>query len=263
MDHWTTSYWVAGDTTIDGLTYTRVRSRIVYWESTIMSMDCNAWEEYDGETHFVRETDRQVLMHIDGAEDRLLYDFTVSVGDSIPFPSNFPTNTAWQDDDQWAMVVATDSVLIEGTYRERLVIDTSASPDYSWGRPYVIEGIGGGQGPFQPLCAQVGISHGIALICVSEQGSSIFGETPCWIYTGVQSPIMGTALTAYPNPTTGFVHFDGIVEYSVVNMTGNRIFFGRGHTLDLVGQESGLYLIRSRPTDGHLVSNTRILLLAR
>ncbi len=252
LDHWTTTYWIGGDTLIDGTAYTRIENRTAYWQSPILSMYCTTWHEYTGEALFVREVDHRVFHRNTNGEERMIYDFTAEVGDTIPFPS------AAYGDDQRGVVIGIDSILVNGTYRKRFTIPEIDG--FGFGPPQIIEGIGGNRGPFQELYGQVGLSHGTRLLCVVEHGTSVHGEDPCLLLTGVREPPLAAPVLVFPNPTNGPVHF-GVapVQYLIADAVGRTVARGYGHGVDLSDHPSGAYLLRTWVDPSTLSATVRLI----
>lgn len=257
LDRYTTTYWLAGDTVIDGLTYARVANRTAYRQGTILAMNCNASYDYDGPVHLVREADRRVFFRSEDGE-HLIYDFTAGVGDTIPFPSN-QTPTLMAPDETWITVIAIDSVEVDGQYRKRFIAD---SLDQLGPQPMVIEGIGGGNGPFQPLYGHLGLSHDVRLRCVAEEGDVIYGEDPCWFVTGIPASTTRASVRVVPNPSAGMFDILGArpgVHYHVLDPSGTVVRSGSDQRVDLGEHPPGLYLLRLWSRDGTPLRTHRLI----
>lgn len=256
MDHWTTSYWLSGDTTINDTAYQKVVSRGRYYESYINAPpnSCTTSYFFDGPSRFVREADRKVYARFSNPTEVLIYDFNAEVGDTIPFPHNAD---GYQD---WGVVSAIDSVEVNGTFRKRFVIPEI--PGFGNGIPHVIEGIGGCNGPFQELYGQMGLSHGNHLNCVVEHGVPIYGDMFCPNYTNVEDLLAATILRIAPNPSTGLFVINGIVGLCVLEVFDNRgVLRTRtvGDRLDLSGAPTGLYHLRVLQPSGRVISSERLM----
>ena len=243
LDHWTTTHWIEGDSLIEGVTYQKIRRRTRYWQSPIVSMFCNAWSEWNEESIFVREEGQRVFSFTEGEADHLIYDFTVGLGDTIPFPSNVSQYTGLCDYMAWCVVVVVDSVEVNGSYRKRFNCEDGPLQADAL---YVIEGIGGVNGPFSPLYWQCGLSHGYSLNCVREFGQVIYGEPFCDLVTSLEFTDMSERLSVYPNPTSGVVQLGTtMARINVVDRTGRTIRTGRGTTMDLSDLANGTYFLRA------------------
>jgi hypothetical protein len=255
MDTYLTTYWLAGETVIDGLTYTLVANRTAYWQSPILSMNCTMSYEYEGPIHLVREVDRRVFFR-SGDSEHLIYDLTAEVGDTIPFPSN-STPTMMAPNDTWITVAAIDSIEVDGQYRKRFIADSLDQLDP---QPMVIEGIGGGNGPFQPLYGHLGLSHGVRLLCVMEHGEVIFGSPGCPLITGTPEAGPHEVITVFPNPTNGVVRFGDIpVRYTFTDVTGRSVLRGEGTAADLSAQPPGVLLLRLCSLKGVYLGSIRVV----
>lgn len=251
-DTWTTSFWLSGDSIINDTTYQRVASRGIYFQGYINAPQyaCTTSYFFDGVHRFVREFDRKVYARYGSTPERLIYDFTVEVGDTIPIPSNM-------DGFQYQGVVTTiDSIEVNGTYRKRFIIPEI--PGYGTGVACVIEGIGGCRGLFQELYGQMGLSHFTLLDCVMEQGSSIYGEDECNLYTTVAGGLSTRSIIVAPNPSPGHFYISGMAQRSVLEIfdaQGRLIMRPNGDLIDLSGKPSGLYLLRIRTPQGQPISS--------
>jgi hypothetical protein len=230
LDTYTTSHWIDGDTVINGLIYYRLRSHTLHDISSIVIF-CEGSSHYAEPTIFVREIDGRVYV-FDQDQGLLFYDFTASVGDSIP-------NSPYGINPSMIVVIMVDSIFINGTYRKRQWVEADPGTDPI----FVIEGIGSSSGLFKPFTYQLGLSHFIELTCVREQDEVIFGEASCMLVNDIfENNIF--PIIIHPNPTTGIINFSDQLTYEIFDATGRFITSGRATTADLTAEPSGLYLIR-------------------
>lgn len=254
-DTWTTTFWLAGDTLINDTLYTKVVSRGFYQQGYITAPlgECTTSYYYNGQTRFVREVERKVYARMGTMSERLIYDFTAEVGDTIPFPN-------YLEDHQWGVVSEIDSVEVNGTYRKRFIIPEI--PGVGNGTPEVIEGIGGCRGPFQELYGQVGLSHGTGLDCVVEHGVPIYGGTVCPIYSHVPLRTGVAEIRVAPNPSTGAFTISGTdahVRFEVLDHLGAALLTGHGERLDLGNHPPGLYMLRLWSANGTFLGSHRLV----
>ncbi len=255
MDNWTTSFWLSGDTLINDTTYQKVVSRGLYYESYINAPpnSCTTSYYFNGQTRFVREVEQKVYGRYSNSPERLIYDFTAELGDSIPFPHNMD---GYQE---WGVVSAIDSVEVNGTYRKRFIIPEI--PGFGNGIPHVIEGIGGCTGPFNELYGQTGLSHGTHLNCVVEHGVPIYGDTFCPNFTNVHDVVATPIISIVPNPSAGEFVINGIVGLCTLEVFDNRgTLLQRlvSDRIDLCGAPSGLYHLRVLQPSGQVISSHRL-----
>ena len=120
--------------------------------------------------------------------DTLLYDFSLGVGDTIPFGINNQINPILYVDQ-------IDSVQIGNSYRKRLRLGNTVGVD-------LIEGIGSTSGLLENLFI---FECGGYLDCVSWNGQTIYPDTsyPCDLMNGINEFLghsIHTDLKIYPNP---------------------------------------------------------------
>lgn len=255
-DIYTDTYFIGGDTILNGQSYQVIRRQERYSQSSILSMNCNNSSYANGIAHFVREQDKRVYVLIEPIEEYLIYDFNVEVGDSIPYPSSFP-NAPVSDYPGWANVILIDSVDINGSYRKRFVVD---SLEDFVGTRSIIEGIGGSSGPFHPLDVQFGLSHFLSLECVKENGTPVYGEGICASITGITANHMKNDFVLFPNPTSNSVHFgEAILRYEVFDAIGKKRLEGIGNNADLSDLTVGTYFIRLWSLDDRAIGFDKVV----
>jgi hypothetical protein len=107
-----------------------------------------------------REENRKVYKsEIYSEVEELIYDFSLTVGDSVYVDSVYYTSN-------YAHVISVDSVLVGGSFRKRIQFD---DPPEVW-----VEGIGSLQSPFNPIrwCMQFGAET--LLLCVSDSTGNLY-----------------------------------------------------------------------------------------
>ena len=151
---------------------------------------------------------------VSGTPEKLIYDFNVGVGDSIP---------AYVGRKQ---VVATDSILIGGVYHKRFLTTDTAY--------YVIEGVGSNRGLIPDLNDGGGT---VVFYCFTDTGVTWSPDTtfPCtYIYpmgfTNAISNVNNEApeINVYPIPANDILHIattaHDILHVAVFNSTGQYIW---------------------------------------
>ncbi|NQX92642.1 MAG: hypothetical protein HRT74_11055 [Flavobacteriales bacterium] len=155
-ESWKHVYTVSGDTTIDNLQYAKLNIFSEYEVGSVSSDWCSEtlfhYEHYYGA---IRESGKKVYLRQDGApEDMLVYDFNLSIGDTLPSPDGFE-NGVYSD----RIITDIDSIMAFGSYRKRFVVNNVK---------YVVEGIGSSTGLFNTFtfdptyCA-------VIMLCYSEE----------------------------------------------------------------------------------------------
>ncbi len=123
--------------------------------------------------------------------DTLLYDFNLSVGDTLP--------STWINYNPENYVTSIDSILIGSSYRKRFQLSSSASAN----EVTLIEGIGSSLGLLSPLTSNVNVSfHYNILNCVTINGLTIYPDTSaiCSLISEVYENKNDLSFSVYPNP---------------------------------------------------------------
>lgn len=241
-----------GDTLLAGLTYHKV------YTSTDLSLDESDF------TGGLRESAKRIYYYDAAAHvERLLYDFTVAVGDTINDPSN---GTAV------GIVDHIDSVMISGAYHKRFNFHMLTSSSTLVGGTW-IEGIGNsslggllGNPIMQPTC-----DCAINTAC-AQKSSDYDYHNPQYSALDCEGVLLRTVIcygdprsvSVYPNPVRGesVIELGGNVNYNKVNvydMQGkcvqtivvnaeNRV------PLNRVDYAPGLYLYRVQNGEGDAVN---------
>ncbi|HEY0978180.1 MAG TPA: T9SS type A sorting domain-containing protein [Flavobacteriales bacterium] len=248
------NYTLAGDSIIDGLTYTKVeRTGTVdpMWtgvEPTPPSC-INTYTYGPWHAGLIRQEGR-TLRKWDGENDVLLYDFDLQIGQNVPL-------SAVNGNDQ-ITVSALDSIEMNGVWRRVYTItgDWSAT---------LIEGVGSDKGLFEPMSTM--FECGYQLDCFSLEGQSYY-PTPgpdCDLHIGLAETQQPRLMLA-PNPTEGLLQVitpDRTASQAteVVDVNGRTVqqatLQGGRAEIDLTGVPAGTYMIRVGPY------RERVVLLGR
>ena len=256
-DTWETTFWLAGDTLISDTMYQKVASRTYYYQGYINAPmnACTTSFYFDDVSRFVREVDHMVYARLSNSSERLIYDFNAEIGDTIPFPWNLDNSYTY------GVVDEIDSVEVNGTYRKRFRIPED--PQLGGDDPFIVEGIGGCNGPFQGLHGQIGLSHFVALICVAEQDEVIYGDPNCSFITSIAVQRARHELLITPNPSNGHFRLSGLApseRYMVLDAAGRVLVTGSSTELDMRPYPDGLYLLRVAGTERNVVDAQRLLI---
>jgi hypothetical protein len=244
------SYWKTyvlftdGDTLVNGYTYTKLlEKRLIYpWHfqgihhSTPSFSEiyagCFRNDELNKQAFFIRPNDSIEI---------LWYDFNMEIGDTIVNYGIFSK-----------VILDIDSVMLDGIYRKRLVIDSC-----SWPEPnYYIEGLGSTYGLIsQGFCS---FEAGEELHCVSVQGNIIYHnsfDSTCAIINSVQNSFPLSASTkVYPNPTRNSISI--VFEsnqgqdhtLSIYDVFGKKVYekeqYLNREPISIIGFQKGLYFFK-------------------
>ena len=238
------TYTVGDSVNLDG-----VRYRVVTDGSEVYY----AREEADGERVYAR-TEFDV-------EERLFYDLTAAVGDTIPLPA-FNTHPFV------AVVRRVDSVrLNNGTFRKRQVIEAES------GVFELVLGIGSNAGPFESLDGSSRVEWPGCLTDFFHSGGRLYpsSEDNCDITLAnprVSAP--STSVDVYPNPAAaGSVvtirspeRFDAYVLSDALGRVVARGDVGAGGGIDIGGLLPGTYVVQLS-SDGDVGGSAATRLLVR
>ncbi len=205
------TYRIEGDTLINGIVHKKM------WHTNEDPSIGNWTLE-----KIIREDSTQkVFQHIGIIDDLLIYDFGLSVGDTI-FSNINP--------DEMAIVGAIDSIeLNDGSKRKRLDLNSLTCPNLN-DSEYWIEGIGGvshAMSFIENFCAT---DIGRFLRCFSNDGSFLYGPTDgstCFIINSTDE-IEESKIKVFPNPTQDILNLEydemlKIEELNILNFNGQVI----------------------------------------
>jgi hypothetical protein len=235
-----------GDTMINGFQYEILRGHPLYSLSTPYCPPYAADFSTSTIVNYMREdtATKQVFVYTDDFNGNhpsggyLLFDFSLNVGDTIN-----------------GMIVNTiDSVtLLDGATRKRWNFDPS-------GNFFYIEGIGGKQGMYHPF-QRVGLGYWTEPLCISENGSEIYGDRCNDNVLSVKEPPPTVSFEIYPNPAqdgitvelpSDFNHQSAII--SIFNAQGQvlqeqKSIVDNTVILSLLDYPAGMYFIQVRDED--------------
>ncbi|MCC7502828.1 MAG: T9SS type A sorting domain-containing protein [Flavobacteriales bacterium] len=189
------------------------------------------------------------------AQPDLLYDFDVLPGDTVTDPLG-----VWQTD---MKVLTVDTVVINGTQRKRIGIESIISPG---GPPaYWIQGIGGNGGLFS-TCGCSSVSGQTELVCMTvndtvQFGGNVGGVGDCSLL--LSSGSEGFALeefTVFPVPAGDQLQWRPLgvqpIHAEVLDMDGRIVFAGNtgSNTLEVDGFSTGAYVLRLVDAKGKTLS---------
>lgn len=188
------NYVLGGDTIIQGMSYVRVlRSGMESyswngpppfplppWVTCSGSMTYPAYE-----LGYIRQEGSRIhTWYWD--EDRLLYDFDLEVGDTLPLSVN-----NWNTD---ITVTAIDSFLVGTEWRKRFTLNNS------WSQ-FLLEGIGSDHGLFEPISSF--FDCGYELTCFGLGSEAFYPEAgpACALITPIANSVhQGARYSVFPNP---------------------------------------------------------------
>lgn len=255
--------YINGDTLIDGKVYNKMYTRGYGYEvwigpPPIYDCDFNRYH-YNSLAAYVRQEGKKVFC-LDAwfNEELLLYDFDLSVGDTLPLTDFCFT---WGE---MPVVVAIDSMLVGGEYRKVFETDYESAVV-----KYFYEGIGYGGG-FLGNCS-IFSEYPSYLHCYAVGGVTYLPElyAECELNVGV--PVIKTEMAShvYPNPVHDFMVLETdyplkstVLEvYSatgrIADVSYTRIDQEK-YLVDFSGLGSGFYLIRIL-SEGRIQGQVKII----
>ena len=217
------NYFTGADTTINGLVYKKILKKGTGYYSWFgpppVPSSCQLPPYTYTNTvasYYMRSAGKQMYLRqpFDTAE-YLLYDFDLSVGDTLPLSYNNYTNDI--------TVVAIDSFYTSAGYRKKFELSQT-----SWAQ-YLLEGVGHSRGFIEPI--NVPLECGFMLECFSLNDTSYFPSTGlnCDIFAGVHEPVQGLSITISPNPFNSFTEVNfkeeiKNIDFTVYNALGEVVF---------------------------------------
>lgn len=234
----TTYYKAENDTLIDNKLYKKI------YTSYLDSLMSN-WRETG---YYVREDSLQrVYLNYAGGTERLIYDFSLTIGDSIPMGDSVFGGY------QYAFVDKIDSILINGFQRKMIFFK-------GYDAEYWIEGIGSSTTPFFPFKNYSAADVSWELLCVKENDFTIYlnqNYTDCYVVHFNHANELALenelSLDIYPNPSNGSFSIDlGAIydktKITITDLNGRvlqKYAFERKQLLKLkIDEIPGVYFLR-------------------
>ena len=243
----TTTYKISGDSVLNSNTYKKVYSSDeefpVDW-----NYNCLIREDVNNKKAWIKNSSEN---------ERLLYNFSVNVGDSILL--------GYPEEQFYLYVDSIINININQTLRKKYWLSCKVKPEYNetW-----VEGIGSNKGILASGSAFI-VGGWSWLLCVSENNELIY-ENPnyndCYmITTGIQES-KKELFNIYPNPVKDkiyIVNHQNIKIKSIIlsDYLGNEIkyFITNNYYLDIHDIPSGLYILKINYTKGVIIKKIIIL----
>jgi hypothetical protein len=187
-------YYLAGDTIINSNTYKQVfkNGQGTYTWMAPPPVGCSGTYAYTDTTpaYFLRSAGQQMFLRQPAdTSEYLLYDFNLSVGDTLPVTFNNPQSNIY--------VSGIDSIYTPYGYRKRFTLSGNTSAQY------LIEGIGSTNGLVEPV--SVVLECGYSLTCYSLNDTTYYPAMgpACILPAGLASVALPGGMSFYPNPFAG------------------------------------------------------------
>lgn len=224
---WDEKYFFLGDSAFDGHQYKKL------WkiEDSIFSV---AQRTYAG--LFREDSTGKAWLCYAGAHEKVLFDLNRSVGDTLRvvslYSQNSPASPFHSDSTITVVVVAVDSVMINGTAHKRLAIDNL--PLSYQQHEYWIEGIGSTAGlPYSGQGNMVATIWWSILLCYEENGQTVYADSStfssCYEVPpmSIEENSLSNAMQVHPNPATDVVNINvaglqGPATVSLYSLQGQK-----------------------------------------
>jgi len=190
-----------GDTTINGMTYKKLYY-INNYDSVYQNLQYyGALREDSLKRVYVLSHDIATAFNISDSIELLLYDFNVSVGDTVKIP-NTHANTVVDN-----IVTKVDSAVVSGQWRKRIYMRGYGVSQRVW-----IEGIGDQKGLFFPYGYE--FENYRMLSCYEDSNTywtspwlALYGGDCFKVGIDKQNEDFKDNLVVFPNPATDFINF--------------------------------------------------------
>lgn len=236
----TLEYYLEGDTLLYGDNWSKLFRRNLQGGTAY----CGA----------IKDSDGIVEIKLPEEEKRLLYDFSLEVGDTFPYPL---FHFGW--DVYTAMVVEQiDTVqLVNGEFRKEIVSNMVTSGIFEEVQERWIEGIGSIHGllfPLNPKLLEVEANEEFTLVCFSENDELLYHNprfANCLTTTNVvDNDETDIYAKIYPNPARNFIvissEYSANIKYITIYDSTGKIIIQRSNTLkiDISGLGTGMYFCK-------------------
>lgn len=222
-------YYSKGDTTISNQSYTKV-----YLKSFFGS---NLEIHYHGAYRV--EGEKVYFLAKNSSEEYLLYDFSLQVGDTLPY----------KERDRKFTVASVDSVYYYGRLRKRQTFRLALNIGY------IIEGIGSFFGPFETRYWDA-LDSQYTLRCFAEELGPTLNNIECEPrppLSLLDEEKKKTPILVFPNPSKGLFTFhssdDKAKTITVYDSKGKACLelphVGPNQPIDLTSKPKGIYYLRT------------------
>ena len=200
----------------------------------------------------IKESEDIVEIKLPDEEKRLLYDFTLAVGDTFPYP---PFHFGW---DVYSVMVVEriDTVqLINGEFRHEIVSNMVTSAVFEEFQERWIEGIGSVHGllfPLNPKLLDVECNEEFTLVCCSEDGELLYHNprfASCMTATEIDDAVDNDrCIQLYPNPARDHIMISTadntqIKTITIYDSSGKKVMqVSNTSEIDISGLKTGMYL---------------------
>lgn len=214
---------------------------------------------FEGTGKFIRSDDSNRVFSYDGELEKILYDFNLMVGDT------FETNNDYDCD---IVVGEIDTIMLEnGEPRLKWIFYDSGDdyhPEFSFGYPFWIEGIGHQYGLFgnDQMCQIDGC--GTYLLCMNFQDTLIYMSNldSCWVTISSTINSYGASIQIFPNPVSETLKISDpdlqIESIRILNLHGSLLIEKYQSEINTRQLLPGFYFLQMKLKNGLSVTRTLI-----
>ncbi|PLW95201.1 MAG: hypothetical protein C0592_00640 [Marinilabiliales bacterium] len=233
-------YKTGSDTIINGKTFTKIEQ---YYNG------CKSFLRVSGDTVFCKYT----LESGFDTTEFILYNFGLSVGDTMNITMSNDGNTIWP-----AEVMYIDSVLIGDTFHKRLLVN-------GWLYFAFVEGVGCDNGLFYNELYWV--DNWGSTICYSRNdtifsvdGSGQMNLGNCWQSIGINEPQISEPFI-YPNPTKDYIQINlpNISIAKIYSAKGICVLESKKTIIDIHSLPQGIYFVQVLTANNAVYSDKLII----
>jgi hypothetical protein len=221
-----------------------------YFYEVLMSTT-PAGNNFEGTARFIRTDSNNHVFFLQNGNAGLLYDFDLMVGDT------FQTNNDYDCD---LVVGDIDTItLLNGEERKKWIMYFSGDdyhPEYSYGYPYWIEGIGSSNGLFgnEVMCQIDGCGSWYLCIFWEEEIILMYDDT-CWLYISSDITPSSINIKVYPNPAVSNLEIsdpDSLLKsISITGLDRKTHYQGADTQIDIINLPPGIYFAQITLKNGN------------
>lgn len=245
--------YIDGDTTVNGIEYLKIYLSgydRIEWIPTPYNNYYN--HVFHG---FLREEDHKWYT-LCGDQDKLLFDFTLEVNDTVYSAFTFTMNVP-------ITIAAIDSVMVGPSYKKRFLLNNE------YGAEYIIEDIGATSGLFENM---VFFEWDSELICFATNGISLWGASTeaCDLNVNIaENQNTDQVIRVFPNPAQTEARIfipvfssETNLQYALYNYSGRLVEAGIIASAPLIisrrGLASGFYILVIADRNRMILGKTKL-----
>ncbi|MDR9397603.1 MAG: T9SS type A sorting domain-containing protein [Salibacter sp.] len=244
---WQTKYKVEGDSTYNGKTYQK------YFSAQDISIDANTEWSYVGMVREDTNAQKVYAIHPDSTQEHLLYDFDVSVGDTVAvYQLIFLTQKVE------VIIESVDTLMINNIVHKRVKTESDFPYDEYW-----LEGIGSTYGVLSPGSSNYPVSDVSypQLLCFERDGVKLFERQSfenCYAKdpnVSVDEVRNDVSVKVFPNPTSNQLRIQSdlkISSFKVLSVTGQVLKAGMlsDQVISVNALNAGVYFLEITTQEG-------------